>query len=79
MSKLEIVWIKDTSPIPGMPGYVYRNYISNDGRFKIVHNKNSVTNLWELYDHKNDKPWSGDWKTLNLAKNEAYRIQRMES
>lgn len=43
------------------------DYVSDDGRWRIVSPKLSCTNRYELYDVQAGR-WYGDWLTLTRAK-----------
>ena len=69
--KLPIIWRKES------PDEVKSNYVSECGRWRILHPVNATSKLWELYDAAEAKPWSGDWRTLNAAKTRASMRKRL--
>lgn len=70
--KLPIVWRREQSHL------VHLNYVSDDGRWAILHPKNATSDRWELYEHfASMRPWQGDYPTLNAAKQRAAQIVRM--
>jgi hypothetical protein len=46
------------------------DYVTDDGRWRILSPKLSCTNRYELYDVVQGR-WYGDWLTLTKAKREA--------
>lgn len=72
-SKLPIIWRREPSK------QVHLNYESDDGRWKILHPRNAPSNRWELYDFDDnaEKPWRGDFRSLNAAKSKAQMVQRL--
>ena len=75
--KLEIVWRKSESSGPSACDYVYPDYVSTDGRWRIIHAKRSESKQWELYDLAHCR-WEGDWRTLSAAKDKARIAVRRE-
>lgn len=68
--KNEIIWRRESSTT-GIP-----HYVSACGRWKILHPKNNDSGRWELFDLHADYPQRLAWKTLGLAKQRAYQLQR---
>lgn len=71
--KLEIVWRRKSET-----RQVYFDYESDDGRWFILHPKNSESNRWELYDRA-ASAWHGDWRSLAAAKDKARVLVRTGS
>lgn len=69
--KMPICWRREPSR------QAYLDYVSDDGRWTILHPRNATSNRWELYDGNAVKPWSGDFRSLNEAKARAALTQRL--